>query len=160
MSISSCEPLPQMTTASDEKPWMTAPAFGRSLRTGIGFNLLVRDVARGVAFAETVLGATVPHWSEDFAAIRVNGADYMLHHDRTYRNNALYGIVASAEGRGIGVELRVYGLDPDRAESAARVGGWTVLAASEDKPHGLRECVILDDEGYAWVPGVAIKGGD
>jgi len=26
-----------------------------------------------------------------------------------------------------------------------------------DKPHGLRECIILDDDGYAWVPGKAIK---
>jgi hypothetical protein len=34
--------------------------------------------------------------------------------------------------------------------------GWTVLAGSIDKPHGLRECIILDDEGYAWLPGVAI----
>ena len=25
-----------------------------------------------------------------------------------------------------------------------------------DKPHGLRECIILDDDGYAWVPGMAI----
>ena len=147
-----------MTTPSDEKPWMSAPDFGRSLRAGVGFNLLVRNVARGVAFAETVLGATVPHWNEDFAAIRVNGSDFMLHHDRTYRNNVLHGIVATAEGRGIGVELRVYGTDPDRAEAAARAGGWTVLAGSEDKPHGLRECVILDDEGYAWVPGIAIPG--
>jgi hypothetical protein len=27
------------------------------------------------------------------------------------------------------------------------------LAASEDKPHGLRECYLLDPEGYVWVPG-------
>jgi hypothetical protein len=25
-----------------------------------------------------------------------------------------------------------------------------------DKPHGLRECVLLDDDGYCWVPGVAL----
>ena len=135
---------------------MSPPDYGRSLRTGIGFNLLVRDVARGVAFVEQVLGATVPHHDEDFAAVRLYGSDFMLHHDRTDRNNVLAGIVAGVEGRGIGVELRVYGCDPDRAEAAARAGGWTVLAGSADKPHGLRECVILDDEGYAWVPGIGI----
>ena len=32
-----------------------------------------------------------------------------------------------------------------------------VLAGAIDKPHGLRECVIVDDEGYVWVPGVALK---
>ncbi len=34
--------------------------------------------------------------------------------------------------------------------------GDTVLAGSIDKPHGLRECIILDHEGYAWVPGIGI----
>jgi hypothetical protein len=24
--------------------------------------------------------------------------------------------------------------------------------------HGLRECVILDDEGFAWVPSVHMSG--
>jgi hypothetical protein len=28
-----------------------------------------------------------------------------------------------------------------------------------DKPHGLRECIIIDDDGYVWVPGVALKRG-
>jgi hypothetical protein len=54
------------------------------------------------------------------------------------------------------VELRLYGCDPDTAEAAARKGGWTVLTGAMDKPHGLRECIILDDEGYCWVPGVAL----
>ena len=42
------------------------------------------------------------------------------------------------------------------AEARARSQGFTVLAGSIDKPHGLRECVILDDDGYAWVPAVAL----
>ena len=78
----------------------------------------------------------------------------MFHHDATYKNNELYGIVQGAEARGIGVELRVYGSDPDVAEANARAGGWTVLAGSIDKPHGLRECIIIDDEGYVWIPSV------
>jgi hypothetical protein len=28
------------------------------------------------------------------------------------------------------------------------------LSGSMDKPHGLRECMIIDDEGYVWVPGM------
>jgi hypothetical protein len=32
-----------------------------------------------------------------------------------------------------------------------------VLAGSMDKPHGLRECMLIDDDGYVWVPGVASK---
>ena len=72
----------------------------------------------------------------------------------SYKDNALSGIVQGAETRGIGVELRIYGSDPDVAEARARAGGWTVLAGSLDKPHGLRECMIIDDEGYVWIPSV------
>ena len=95
--------------------------------------------------------------NDGFAAMRLNGSDFMFHADQTYHHNALAGLVAGLEGRGAGVELRVYGCDPDVAEAKARAGGWTVLAGSMDKPHGLRECIILDDDGYAWVPGKAIK---
>ena len=82
----------------------------------------------------------------------------MFHADHTYSDNALAGVVKGVEGRGAGVELRLYACDPDEVERRARALGYTVLAGSMDKPHGLRECVILDDDGYAWVPGVAIGG--
>src|SRR5205085_7806217 len=68
-----------------------------------------------------------------------------------FRSNPLSGLVMGVAGRGAGVELRVYGCDPDLAEVKARAGGWTVLAGSMDKPHGLRECAILDDQGYCWL---------
>jgi uncharacterized glyoxalase superfamily protein PhnB len=141
---------------SDKSPPVSAPDYGRTLR-GLGFNLLVKDVPRAVKFAVEVLGATSFYDDEDFAAMKLNGGDFMLHADHTYRDNALSGVVSGVEARGAGVELRIYGCDPDVAERAARAGGWTVLAGSIDKPHGLRECVIVDDEGYVWVPGVAIK---
>ena len=139
----------------DKTPALTAGDYGRSLR-GLGFNLLVTDVTRAVAFATEVLGATQFFATDGFAAMKLNGGDFMFHADHTYRHNALVGLVAGLEGRGAGIELRVYGSDPDVAEARARAGGWTVLAGSIDKPHGLRECVILDDDGYAWVPGVTI----
>ena len=141
----------------DKMPPVSPPDYGRSLR-GLGFNLLVTDVARSVAFAVEVLGATSFYDDDDFAAMKLHGGDFMLHADHTYRGNPLSGIVAGVEVRGAGVELRVYGCDPDAAETRARAGGWTVLAGSIDKPHGLRECIIIDDDGYAWIPGMAIKG--
>jgi catechol 2,3-dioxygenase-like lactoylglutathione lyase family enzyme len=136
-------------------PHVSPEVYGRSL-AGLGFNLLVSDVSRAVAFATEVLGATSLYDDEDFAAMRYQGFDFMFHADHAYSDNPLSGIVAGLEARGAGVELRLYGCDPDRAEAKARAGGWTVLAGSIDKPHGLRECIILDDDGYAWVPGVAI----
>ena len=143
-------------TIPENTPPISASDYGRGLR-GIGFNLLVSDVPRAVAFATDVLGATRFFANDGFAAMKIYGCDFMFHADHAYRGNALIGLVAGLEGRGAGVELRVYGCDPDVAEANARAGGWTVLAGSLDKPHGLRECIILDDEGYAWVPGVAIK---
>ena len=140
----------------DKSPPLSPADYGRNLR-GIGFNLLVTDVARSVAFATEVLGATSFYDDDDFAALRFNGSDFMFHADHTYNDNPLSGIVAGLEARGAGVELRIYGCDPDVAEARARNGGWTVLSGSIDKPHGLRECIIIDDDGYAWVPGVAIK---
>lgn len=141
----------------DKTPPVSPPDYGRSLR-GLGFNLLVSDVPRAVKFAVEVLGATSFYDDDDFAAMKLNGGDFMLHADHTYRGNALAGVVKDVVGRGAGVELRVYGCDPDVAEAQARGLGHTVLAGAMDKPHGLRECVILDEEGYAWVPGVAIGG--
>ncbi|MBM3521197.1 MAG: hypothetical protein FJX63_10620 [Alphaproteobacteria bacterium] len=123
---------------------------------GLGFNLLVRDVARSVRFATEVLGATSFYDDEDFAAMRLNGGDFMFHADHTYRDNPLIGVVAGVEGRGAGVELRLYGCDPDVAEARARALGYTVLAGAMDKPHGLRESVLVDDDGYVWVPGIGI----
>ncbi len=140
----------------DKTPPVSAEAYGRSLR-GIGFNLLVSDVKRAVEFATEVLGATSFYDDEDFAAMKLHGGDFMFHADHAYGDNPMSGIVAGLEARGAGVELRVYGCDPDTAEAQARAGGWTVLAGAIDKPHGLRECIILDDDGYAWVPSAAIR---
>lgn len=142
----------------DKTPPVSAEDYGRALR-GIGFNLLVRDVPRAVAFATEVLGATSFYDDEDFAAMRLNGGEFMFHADHAYRDHPLSGLVAGIEGRGAGVELRLYGCDPDMAEARAREKGFTVLAGAIDKPHGLRECVILDEEGYAWVPSVALRRG-
>jgi catechol 2,3-dioxygenase-like lactoylglutathione lyase family enzyme len=141
------------STPKTAKPALDAADYGRSL-TGLGVNLVVRDLTRSLIFAEVVLGAEPLHVTEKFAALRLMGADYMLHTDDTFRANPLAGLIAAGDPRGLGVELRAYGVDPGKAENRARAHGFTVLAGSMDKPHGLRECMILDDEGYLWVPSV------
>ena len=140
----------------DQVPWMSAPDYGRSLPPGLGVNLLVRDVAGSVRFATEVLRATAVYADEDFAVLRLAGAEWMLHADHTYLDNPLIGILAGAETRGAGIELRLYGVDPDEAERAARAGGWTVLAGAIDKPHGQREAILIDEEGYVWIPSVPL----
>ena len=134
----------------------TAEAYGKSLK-GLGFSLIVRDLADSVQFATGVLGASIYFQTDKFAALKLLDADLMLHHDDTYRSNPLHGFLNENAGRGIGVELRCYGVDPDQVEARARNLGYTVLAGSLDKPHGLRECIILDSDGFAWVPSTHLN---
>jgi hypothetical protein len=83
------------------------------------------------------------------------GSTWLLHSDWSYRDHPLIGAVAQIEARGLGVELRLYGVDPDRAEAAARRRNAVILAGAADKEHGLREAHIVDDDGYVWVPSIA-----
>jgi hypothetical protein len=67
------------------------------------------------------------------------------------------GVIPSDGVRGAGVEIRLYGVDPDAAEARARQSGGIVLSGSIDKPHGLRECHIVGPNGYVFVPGIALR---
>jgi catechol 2,3-dioxygenase-like lactoylglutathione lyase family enzyme len=136
-------------------PWMPAPEYGRGL-SGLGVNLVVRDVTVALKFQVEVLGAEVVHADPDFAAVRGYGAEWMLHADHTYSNHPLKGSLDADLARGIGAELRLYGRDPDIAEARARELGFEVLAGALDKPHGLREAYIIDQDGYLWVPGLPL----
>ncbi len=134
-------------------PWMPADAYGRSLK-GLTINLLVADVARSVAFQTEVLGAEVIYEDPDFAVVRGFGGEWMLHADHTYADHPLSGSLSTESVRGVGVEIRVHGCDPDIAEVRARARGDIVLAGAIDKPHGLREAFIVDPDGYLWVPDI------
>lgn len=138
-------------------------AYGRTLRTGLGVNLLVREIDAAIRFQAAVLAATVRYYDDDFALVSGYEAEWMLHADRSYASNALLGVVLGSDAaggvRGAGVELRLYGCDPDAA--AARAARFAehdhrvlILAPPEDKPHGQREAIIVDPDGYAWIPGV------
>ncbi|HYC08806.1 MAG TPA: hypothetical protein VEC10_04155 [Steroidobacteraceae bacterium] len=132
--------------------------YGRGIPRGLGVNLLVRDVDRSARFQVEVFGARILYWEEHFAIIQALGSTWLLHSDWTYRNHELMGAVAGVEARGGGVELRLYGVDPDLAEAAARRRGAVVLARAAEKEHGLRETHIVDDDGYVWVPSVPAAG--
>ncbi|MCX7305745.1 MAG: hypothetical protein NTV73_15655 [Hyphomicrobiales bacterium] len=147
-----------MAMKRTKTPWMSADDFGRSLPRGIGINLLVPDIAPMEAFCRDVLGATIVYVDEDFAAVTLLGSVFMLHADHSYCDNPMTGVIANIEQRGTGIEIRIYGLDPDEAEARARELGHHVLAGSLDKPHGLRECHIVGPSFYVFVPSIAIGG--
>ena len=141
-----------------KQPWMAAGDFGHSLPRGIGVNLLVREIAPMEDFCRDVLGAQIIYADEDFAAVQLLGSVFMLHADHSYLDNPMTGVIAGVETRGAGLEIRLYGADPDRIEVMARKHDHIVLAGSVDKPHGIRECHIVGPDGYVFVPSLAIAG--
>ncbi|MGI9347229.1 MAG: VOC family protein [Gammaproteobacteria bacterium] len=124
------------------------------LLEGFGVNLLVRRIADNTAFLREVLGFHVLRADDFYALLEHRGHLHQLHVDATYHAHPLAALLPTCDLRGAGVELRLYGLDPDVAETRARNGGYEVLQSTADKPHGLRECFLLDPDGYCWVPSM------
>lgn len=136
------------------KDFPSAPDFGRSLK-GVGLNLLVPDVLREVEFLRGVLGVAVLTCDRDFAVLSHDGQVWMLHGDQTYGAHPLLELTGDGALRGVGLEIRLYDLDPEACEQRAVAGGYTVLAPCAHKPHGLYECYLVSPAGYVYVPGVA-----
>jgi len=143
-----------MTKLRDGDPWMTAADYGRSLK-GLSINLLVQNIDRAIEYQTNVLGADVVYADPDFAVLKGYGAEWILHADHTYSDHPLHGFLGGKLGRGVGVELRLHGCDPDVAQEKARDRGEVVLADAMSKPHGLREAYLVDPDGYLWVPDVS-----
>lgn len=140
-------------TETQEAPFMTADAYGRSL-TGFGVNILVSDVAAMLTFLAEVLQVEVVYGEADFAVCRHAGQQWMLHSDASYHSNPLLALTGDGAIRGAGLELRLYGIDPDAAAARAEAAGHTLLQPPREKPHGLREAYIAGPDGYVWVPSV------
>ena len=132
---------------------ISAPDFGRSL-SGLGLSLLVQDVPRMLAFLIDIFGMTAHQAGREFAILRYRGQVFQVHSDPTFANHPLSALLPEAGPRGTGIELRLYETDPDAAVKAAEAHAHeaTILQAPANKPHWLREAVILCENGYAWVP--------
>ncbi len=132
---------------------ISAEDFGRSLK-GLGLNLLVRDVAGLVDFLVSVFDMTAHRQSEDFAIIAYGDQLFQIHADHTYHSHPLPSLLPENGARGGGIEIRLYNSDPDKAAQTAREHPHRcqILQEPTNKPHGLRECVILCENGFAWLP--------
>jgi uncharacterized glyoxalase superfamily protein PhnB len=135
--------------------WMPADDYGRSLPR-FSLNLLVRDVGRSLPFYSDVLEATVRYADADFAALSLQGVDFMLHADHTYDHHPLYERLKGSEPRGTGAELRVMGIDPHAAEKRAKAAGVKIIQPAAEFPHGWRDVMLEDPDGYIWAVGVAL----
>lgn len=136
---------------------VTAPDFGRSL-SGLGLNLLVRDVPKHAGFLVEVFEMQAHRVSNDFAIIAYHGQLLQLHADVTYHANPLLSLLPEAGPRGSGAELRLFETDPDQAAARAEDAGGMILQPPTDKPHGLRETYIMDPDGYVWVASRPLPG--
>ena len=134
---------------------MTPTEYGRSL-SGLSVNLIVRDVAKSLPFYRDVLGMTVQYADVDFAALQIGSTNVQLHADHTYDHQPWAPRLAATGKRGLGAEIRIMGIDPDGAERRARGLGVTVLTEAKDWPHGWRDVVLEDPDGYTFAVGTAL----
>lgn len=133
---------------------IAAADFGRSLR-GVGVNLLCRDLRAMADFLSGCFGLSIHRLSDDFALVRHGEVLMQLHSDGTFGRHPLIGLLPENPPRGAGVQIYLFGLDPDACCARAGPAGGVVIEPATDKPHGLREATILAPEGYAFSPAVA-----
>lgn len=145
---------------SEEPPFMPAGEYAQRLK-GLGLNLLAPEVALVAGFLKEVLGVKVIYEDADFAVFGHEGTEWMIHGDHTYDDDRPMGVLSRrAAQRGAGCELRLFNVDPDQAEARAAALGHEVLVPSADRPHGLRECYLVDPAGYVWVPSIPLPPTD
>jgi len=145
-----------MTMTRTGDAWMPADEYGRALPK-FSVNLLVRDLSRSLSFYQQVLGASVCYSDTDFAALVLNGVDFMLHADHAYDHHPLHTRLQARGKRGTGAELRVMGIDPDILQKRAEAAGTVILQPAADFPHGWRDVILEDPDGYIWAVGVPLK---
>jgi hypothetical protein len=133
-------------------------ALGQSLR-GVGLNILTRDVIGLARALSTVLGLPAHRVSADFALLSHGSQLIQIHADAAFANHPLASLAAEAAPRGAGVQIYLFGLDPDGVAERARIAGdgagITLIEEPADKPHGLREATVLTREGYAFTAASA-----
>jgi uncharacterized glyoxalase superfamily protein PhnB len=145
-----------VTKQRTHDPWMPGDDYGRRLPK-FTVNLIVSDIARAVAFYEKVLGAKAVYSDPDFAAMDINGLEFMLHADHAYDQHPWHESLQAGTKRGLGAEIRLFGVSPDDVEVRAKQHGARVLAPCMDRAHGWREVIVEDPYGYAWAVGVPTK---
>jgi catechol 2,3-dioxygenase-like lactoylglutathione lyase family enzyme len=145
-----------MTTKRTGEPWMSADDYGRTL-PAFTVNLIVTDVAQSIRFYTNVFAAKLVYSDADFASLRVGGLEFMLHADHAYDHHPWHAELSRGGRRGLGAELRLFFVDPDETEARARKFGAAILQAALEKPHGWRDVIIADPDGYTWAIGMPTK---
>lgn len=136
-------------------PWM--PGFRYSaLMPPLTINLLVTSVEASVHFYQAIFNAEVHYFDIDFGAMRVGPVEVMLHADHTHDNHPWHPHLKAGKQRGLGLQLRVLGIDPDETERLAKENDAHLVHGATNKGHGWRETLVRDPDGYEWAVGVLV----
>ena len=136
-------------------PWKSASEYSRDL-SGLTVNLLVENINLSIHFLQKIIKAKIIYQDPDFAAIEGFGSRWCIHSYHTYGTHPYLNFIKSSKSKGLEIELRVIGCDPNRVEERARKENYIILSNSMNKPHGMRECYILDNNGFCWVPSILV----
>ena len=136
-------------------PWKSASEYSRDL-SGLTVNLLVEDINLSIHFLQKIIKAKIVYQDPDFAAIEGFGSSWCLHSYHTYASHPYMNVIINSNPKGLGIELRVIGCDPERGEEEGRKENYIILSNSMNKVHGMRECNILDNNGFCWVPSIIV----
>ena len=136
-------------------PWKSASEYSKDL-SGLTINLLVEDIKHTLQFLQKIIKAKIIYQDPDFAVIEAFGSRWCIHSYHNYGTHPFLNFIKSSKSKALGIELRIIGCDPDRAEERARKENYIILSNSMNKPHGMRECYILDNNGFCWVPSILV----
>ena len=100
------------------KPWKPAGDYSKEL-SGLTVNLLVSNISKATEFVTNVIEANIIYEDIDFAAIEGFGSKWCFHADHTYDKHSLKSFISIKSNRGKGIELRLLGCNPDKAEMRA-----------------------------------------
>ena len=141
-----------------------ADDLGRRLR-GMGINLLCPDPILYAPELARIMALELIRVDAFFALLSwasppQTNTLIQIHSDKSYASNPYHACLGEGQMRGVGVELRLFDVNPDDAAKRAEAeDGWQVLQPPGDKEHGVREAFILDPMGYCWVPSVPLPAG-
>ena len=139
-----------------------SPAYSEGLvagPSGLSVNLLVCDIAAAVAFQQDVLLTKVLYHDPDFAAICGFGGQWCLHADHTYDDHPLVGMMRTTEPSVAAVRALRF-VCTAAIQMMPRPGHWQraipYWPVPPTRPTGCAK-LLLDADGYCWVPGVALR---
>ena len=104
-------------------PWKLASDYSREL-SGLTVNLLVNNISKATEFITNVIEANIIYQDIDFAIIEGFESKWCFHADHTYHKNPLTNFVSLKDKRGEGIELKLLGCNPDKAEMRAEKYGF------------------------------------